>query len=355
VGPLLLFYGFRVKKILLVLNSLISSGINSVLESIAYVEMLSAGISEGRLMPEQLAELLSVLLGAFMLSAAAPKIKKLNTAMKGGVVANLVFSIVAYQIPPPSSIAFATLAATPIQSHAVRLHGGSCTSSRGTLLRRQMAALLHIKYSCVLFCSYMATHAANFVDRLNSSMVAANLLNEAIFDTTLAAFPGCGSRMQPFRISALLFMSSVGVFVQGILEKLSDPAETDPHTFCLGCFKFFNFNKTSTCLMAPLLLLSSSIKGMLDASWKRGESDRRQRQANGESSAAECAGAVEDWRGAALALRHEQPGDGLGGHDYVSGYRATNYGRTEGASSAQSRCCCSSWSIAFSFCSVWWR
>jgi hypothetical protein len=259
LGPLLLFYGFKVKELLVVLNSLISSGINSFIETAAYIETLNADISGGRLLPEQLGALLSILLGAFTLAAAALKIKKLNTAMKGGVVANLVFSIVADQIPPQYGCYCVIdeldepLKCSPLVNWPAYIVEPRCYEDRW--LR------FWIKYCCILFFSSMATKAANFVDRLNSSIVAANLINEAIYDTALAVLPDQSSRVQPYRMSTLLMMTSIGIFVQEILEHIENPETGDPHTYCLGCFKFFD--RVSGVLMSPLMLVNNFVKSLV--------------------------------------------------------------------------------------------
>lgn len=122
VGPLMLFYGFKIKELIVVLNSLIAngnvivclvtvsslfhafsfvtSGIDSFVGAIAYMNTMNAEASGGSLMPSQMGDLLGILLASFTLAVASLKVKKLRAAIKGGVIANLVSGLITDQIPP---------------------------------------------------------------------------------------------------------------------------------------------------------------------------------------------------------------------------------------------------------------
>ena len=53
VGPLMLCYGFKIKELIVVLNSLIANGINSFVGALAYLETLNADKAGGNLLPSQ--------------------------------------------------------------------------------------------------------------------------------------------------------------------------------------------------------------------------------------------------------------------------------------------------------------
>ena len=73
VGPLMLIYGHRIEETIVILNSLVSAGIGSFIETVQYLEEINRDISGGRIMPMQIINLLKVFLGAFALSTTSLK------------------------------------------------------------------------------------------------------------------------------------------------------------------------------------------------------------------------------------------------------------------------------------------
>ena len=53
-GPLMLLYGHKIQATIIVLNSLIASGVSSFLLSLQYMQAANADVSGGRLMPSQM-------------------------------------------------------------------------------------------------------------------------------------------------------------------------------------------------------------------------------------------------------------------------------------------------------------
>jgi hypothetical protein len=84
-------------------------------------------------------------------------------------------------------------------------------------------------------------------------MAAANLVNEAIYDTTLAIVPRHSSRIQPCRAMSLGAFTLLGIYTQMILEIFEQYGAVD--TYCLPLFMFFH--RIESMVIMPLLFLNS--------------------------------------------------------------------------------------------------
>ena len=60
-----------------------------------------------------------------------------------------------------------------------------------------------VTYMFIWIAAYFATMAQKMIDIVNSSVVASNLINEAIYDTAIALFPNYASRLQPYRMCTM--------------------------------------------------------------------------------------------------------------------------------------------------------
>jgi hypothetical protein len=65
-------------------------------------------------------------------------------------------------------------------------------------------------------------------------MAAANLVNEAIYDTTLAIVPRHSSRIQPCRAMSLGAFTLFGIYTQMILEIFEQHGAVDTHCLPLS-------------------------------------------------------------------------------------------------------------------------
>jgi hypothetical protein len=256
VGPLMLVYGYKIREFVVVLNSLISNGIDSFVDSITYMETLNAQASGGRLMPDQIASLLSILLSAFTLSTAALKVKKLRASMKGGVIANLFFGTVVDQIPGMygcicEDYELGEVPCTPAVNWALYESTPSCLHDKWVRF--------YMNYTAMLIMGWVGTQAQKVVDKLNSSMVAGNLINEAIYDTALAALPQWSTRVQPFRMCSLGLFTLIGFYTQLVLfamDMSSDASHVDTYCLCI----FLWLHRIEKYIIAPLLFLNSWAK-----------------------------------------------------------------------------------------------
>jgi hypothetical protein len=74
LGPLILCFGYKVRELVVVFNSLITCGVGSYIETLQYISQLNAQISNGKVLPQQAIDLCQIMLGAFTLSLAAVKV-----------------------------------------------------------------------------------------------------------------------------------------------------------------------------------------------------------------------------------------------------------------------------------------
>ena len=98
-GPLMLLYGHKIQATIIVLNSLIASGVSSFLLSLQYMQAANADVSGGRLMPSQMHTLFKILLSTYTLAAMAMKVRSFNVIVKGAVIATLVVTLILDQVP----------------------------------------------------------------------------------------------------------------------------------------------------------------------------------------------------------------------------------------------------------------
>jgi hypothetical protein len=256
LGPLMLVYGYKIREFVVVLNSLISNGIDNFVESVTYMETLNAQASGGRLMPDQIGNLLNILLSAFTLSTAALKVKKLRASMKGGVIANIFFGTVVDQIPGQrgcmcDDYELGEVPCTPATNWALYELEPRCLDDKW--LR------FWLNYTAMAIMGWVGTQAQKVVDKMNSSMVASNLINEAIYDTTLAVLPQWSTRVQPFRMCTLGLFTMIGFYTQLVLYAMdfsSQPSHVD--TYCLHIFLFLH--RIEVYVISPLLFLNSWCK-----------------------------------------------------------------------------------------------
>ena len=247
-GPLVLFYGHKIQATLVVLNALIACGISSFVLSLQYMQATNAEVSGGKMMPSQLRNLFKVLLSTFTMATAALKVKNFNIALKGGVVASLVATLILDQIPGQFNCACAlgpeAYPCSPVQNPGLYNVEPKCFKDKWMRFA--------IRAAVVSVASYASTYIGKVVTSLNTCMVAANLCNEAIFDTALAVMPSYGSRMQPFRMIAFSFWVLFGYTVQYVCDKFDNGKEV----VILQQWLFRSIWATGKVVMVPLLMIN---------------------------------------------------------------------------------------------------
>lgn len=258
-GPLVLFYGHKIQATLVVLNALIACGISSFVLSLQYMQATNAEVSGGKMMPSQLRNLFKVLLSTFTMATAALKVKNFNIALKGGVVASLCTTLILDQIPGQFNCACAlgpeAYPCSPVQNPG--LYNVEPTCFKDKWMR------FAIRAAVVAVASYASTYVGRVVTSLNTCMVAANLCNEAIFDTALAVMPSYGNRMQPFRMIAFSFWVLFGYTVQYACDRFDNGKEV----VILQQWLFRSIWATGKVVMVPLLM----INGVAEKLEKAGE------------------------------------------------------------------------------------
>ena len=121
---------------------------------------------------------MSIFLSSFTLATAALKVKKLRAAIKGGVIANLCVSVIVDQFPgrygcictDPET--FLDVKCSPVFNKPLYDLEIRCYDDKWFRFG--------VTYVFIWLAAYFATQAQKMIDIVNSSTVAANLLNEAI-------------------------------------------------------------------------------------------------------------------------------------------------------------------------------
>ena len=252
-GPLMLLYGYKIQETIIVLNALIASGVSSFMLSLQYVQTANADVSGGKLMPSQLLTLFKILLSTYTLAAMAMKVRSFNVMVKGAVIATLLVTLLLDQMPPQLGCACELnqegYPCTPVLNPALYQIEPSCFSDKWLRLVVRAAA--------VALASVFSRYAADVVIKLNTVMVAANLCNEAIFDTILAIAPHHGSRVQPYRMIAFAFFAVFGYTAQFAQEKWDEGGEAAAGVAVIGQPLFRFFWGIGKVVMAPLLLVNA--------------------------------------------------------------------------------------------------
>lgn len=241
LGPLMLIYGHRIEETIVILNSLVTAGVDSFIESVQYMEQLNRDISGGKVMPGQIVNLLGIMLGAFSLSTTSLKVPKFKAMMKGGVIADLIVTTITDQIPGSFGCACEGAPCSPVVNAAEYAIEPSCYKDKWMRW--------WIKYCVCGTAALIAMKVQEMVRKWNASLLAANLCNEAIYDTSLALWPNYGLRIQPYRMFSLGMFACFGFMSQLRLTML-DMGYDKP--FCLrGMYVWLN--RIGNVLMVPLL------------------------------------------------------------------------------------------------------
>ena len=244
LGPLMLIYGHRIEETIVILNSLVTAGVGSFIESMKYLRELNADVSGGRVMPMQIVNLLKICLGAFALSTTSLKVPKFKAMMKGGIIADLVVTTITDQMPGINGCACEGYPCSPKINGALYEVEPSCFHDKWTRW--------WIKYIVCTIAALIATKVQEGVRKWNGAMLAANLCNEAIYDTSLALYPTYGQRIQPYRMFTLGMFASFGFMSQVRLVML-DCGYKRP--FCLrGMYVWLN--RVGNVVMVPLMFFN---------------------------------------------------------------------------------------------------
>lgn len=241
VGPLMLIYGHRIEETIVILNSLVTAGVDSFIESMQYLEDLNRDISGGRVMPGQIVNLLGIMLGAFSLSTTSLKVPKFKAMMKGGVIADLLVTAITDQIPGIDGCLCEGSPCSPVVNAAQYSIEPSCYKDKWVRW--------WIKYTVCGTAAIIAMKVQEMVRKWNASLLAANLCNEAIYDTSLALYPAYGLRIQPYRMFTLGMFAGFG-FMSQLRLTLLDMGYDKP--FCLrGMYVWLN--RVGNVVMVPLM------------------------------------------------------------------------------------------------------
>eukprot|EP00937_MAST-01D_sp_MAST-1D-sp2_P000296 g296.t1 len=253
-GPMMLFYGHKIDATIVILNALIASGMSSFIQSVQYMAVVNADVSGGRLMPAQIANLVKVLLSAFTLSVTSLKVPGFNTAVKGAIIAALLSTLILDQVPGQFGCV-CSLDEQLYECSAV-LHPSLYAVEPRCYWDKWLRYL--IRSGVQAASAYAATLAARWVDRANTATVAANLCNEAIFDTVLAVLPTYGARVQPYRMVAFMWFSLTGFITQYVLQKMDDGESVG----VVGAPAFRALWVAGKPVMAPLVALNGLAQGL---------------------------------------------------------------------------------------------
>eukprot|EP00935_MAST-01C_sp_MAST-1C-sp1_P001226 g1226.t1 len=201
LGPLMLLYGYQIEPLVIVANALMSAGAGDVIESLQNAEDLNANVSNGRIIPNQIVELFTVLVTTFTISVTALKIPIFDTALKAGITAELAILTIIHQIPPQFDCicSFGTVKCSPVFESVLYQMENLCFWD--------WWFRFGVKWSVIFLAIAIAAQHESVISRINLALVAANLCCQAIFDTVLAVLPSYGSRVQPYRMMAMVMFS----------------------------------------------------------------------------------------------------------------------------------------------------
>lgn len=204
LGPLLLFYGYQIPQLIIVLTALISSGLGKYAESIEHMEQLNMQAAGGSIMPKQVSDFAKLLLSTFTIASAEMKIPAFDSLMKGAVCANILLDSIVNMIPTGDGCMCGELAdieCSPVFNAGMYMVELRCYDDRW---RRFL-----VRWVFTGFFGLLAMYYHELTFRLNPAVLGANLMCQAIFDTVLAVLPEYGSRVQPYRFVGLLLFTSV--------------------------------------------------------------------------------------------------------------------------------------------------
>lgn len=253
LGPIMLVWGYQVVPLVIVCNAFISSGVSSFVESVAYMDTFNADVSNGRLLPSQIAALFKITLSAFTLSTVALKVEFFSAAMKAGVVALMMVETVTNQIPPQFGCACVdgSVACSPLYRQEDYARENACYQD--WWLR------FGVTYTMVLLAVVVGVRNPVATNKINIAIVGANLCCQAIFDTVLAVLPSHGSRVQPYRMVMLGSLSITSYKLHDWLRQMDAKAghelvETEILPLCFPVV--FALQKVGLVVMLPLNTLS---------------------------------------------------------------------------------------------------
>jgi hypothetical protein len=223
LGPCLIIYGYKIRDLLVVFNSLISSGLYEWMDQMFLLPVVSPDES-GRFMPEHGANLFLIVCLAFSLSAAAFSNTKLKNALRGGVIANLWTNQLIIQLDSRfGCICYDTIHV--IVSH--ELQRVQCTPLVNEKLYILEPECFYdkwfrylLKSACILTAAYMSPQMASFIDKGNSAMVGSDLLNEAVFATLLTTYTEKAAEYMPYKATSLSVLTLIGMYFQSILQQM---------------------------------------------------------------------------------------------------------------------------------------
>ena len=187
-------------------------------------------MSDGKFNTDNLLFLFKVALGSFTAATTALKVTSFNSAMRGGVSADVFFATILHQIPPLFGCNCNGFPCSPLLRAAFYEIEPACYGDRWLRFA--------FKYVIIGGASYIAISISKIVIRLNVVMLGANLCNQVFFDSAIAAYPEYSSRLAPWRMVMLFFFVYVGFKCQTDLEKidawkrkLAHESEADPEAF----------------------------------------------------------------------------------------------------------------------------
>jgi hypothetical protein len=202
LGPIMMLYGYQFNSLVVLSNALITVGVGDIVLSLQNVEELNKDISNGRVIPAQIVQMVEMALVTFTMVATALKIPIFNMALRAGTTANLVVSLVVHQIPPQYGCicAYGTIKCSPVYKIGMYSVENECFWD--------WWFRFGVTWTMIILMIWHALQHRPYIKRVNLAFVAANLMCQAIFDTVLAILPSYGSRVQPFRMGAMLIFAS---------------------------------------------------------------------------------------------------------------------------------------------------
>jgi hypothetical protein len=223
LGPCLIIYGYKIRDLLVVFNSLISSGLYEWMDQMFLLPVVSPDES-GRFMPEHGANLFLIVCLAFSLSAAAFSNNKLKNALRGGVIANLWTNQLIIQMDSRFGCICYDTNHVIVSHELQRVQCTPLVNEKLYILEPECFYDKWFRYllksACILIAAYMSPQMASFIDKGNSAMVGSDLLNEALFATLLTTYTKKAAEFMPYKAMSLSLLTLIGMYFQSILQQM---------------------------------------------------------------------------------------------------------------------------------------
>jgi hypothetical protein len=217
LGPALLLYGFKVQATMIVLNSLVASGMNHFFEQVQNMQTWNEETAGGSFEPANLHFLFKVILSGFTISVVAMKVTNFNSGMRGSVSSYIFATTVINQIPPQFGCACGGAPCNALVRGAAYLLEERCYYDRW--LR------FGLNNAVIGVGAFIGMTFDKEVVRFNVVVLGANLCCQVFFDSALARHPEKGSAVQPYRMLALMILGWVGYVCQTQLEAIAEYQE----------------------------------------------------------------------------------------------------------------------------------